>query len=145
MRPLAPLGLSSLPQEFIASLPDFAIVVGLLALIWLACAVVATVGVYLAGMVFFAARWLVDICRRRIRRHWGPAYAHLVTIDSTGVRARPVTARRARRWHTPAPTVTTTVTDTATDASANREPGARDGVQPEVDHGPETEAGGESS
>lgn len=131
MRPLAPVGLSSLPQEFVASLPGFAVVVGLLALIWLACAVVATVGVYFAGMIFFAARWIVDACRRTIQRHWGPVYAHLVTIDSTGVRTRPVTGRRARRWHT-RPTTSTTTTDAATDAPGKHEPGTPGRLQRDV-------------
>lgn len=143
MRPLALLGLSSLPQEFVASLPGFAVVVGLLALIWLACAVVATVGVYFAGMVFFAARWIVHICRRTVHRHWGPAYAHLVTIDSTGVRMRAVTARRARRWHARPPDAA--AMDTATDVSVNREPSTPDGVQSDSDRGPDNEADGEPS
>lgn len=136
MRPPALTGLSSLPGEFVASLPDVAIIVGLLALIWLACAVIATVGLYLAGMIFSGARWLVRTCRRTIHRHWKPPYAHLVMIDSTGVRVRPVTARRARRWHTPPATTAATV---------NGEPATEHTVEPNSDRHPDTDSGGEPS
>jgi hypothetical protein len=142
MRTAALVSLSSLPQEFVASLPGFASVVGLLALIWLACAVVATVGIYFAGMAFYSLRWIVHLCRRVIARHGKPAYAHLVTIEPTGVRTRPVTVRGARRWHTrPADGSV----PAAADDTTHRGPDERGSIQPDTDRGPDADSGGEPS
>jgi hypothetical protein len=142
MRPLAHLGLASLPQEFVASLPEVAVVVGWLALIWLACAVVATVGIYFARMGFYSVRWIVHVCRRAIQRHGKPAYAHLVTIEPTGVRTRPVTARGAHRWFTRDADSTRIA---ATDRTAHRRPNAPGNVKPDSDHGSDPDSGGEPS
>jgi hypothetical protein len=80
-------------------LPSFALTAGLLAAIWLACAVIATAGAYLGMLVFEGARRLIRAGLREVRRRWKPEYAHLVTLDSEGVNAVSVGPRRAHRWH----------------------------------------------
>lgn len=87
--------MSSFVHDF---LPTFAVAAGLLAVIWLACAVITTAGIYVGGFVFLGARALVRMCIRPIRRRWTSEYAQLVTVDADGVTAKPVNPRRARRW-----------------------------------------------
>ena len=57
--------MSSFVHDF---LPTFAVAAGLLAVIWLACAVITTAGIYLGGFVFLGACALVRMCIRPIRR-----------------------------------------------------------------------------
>ncbi len=79
-------------------LPSFAVAAGLLAVIWLACTIIATAGACLGVLVFHAARLLIRACLRPVRRRWSAEYARLVTVDADGVTARPVPVRRMRRW-----------------------------------------------
>ena len=79
-------------------LPSAALCVGLLAVIWIACAIIVTAGVYLAGFVVLGAR-SVRASIRRVRRRGRLDNAHLVTIHPDGVTVTPVAPRRAR-WCT---------------------------------------------
>ncbi len=81
-------------------LPSFAIAAGLLAAIWLACAIIATAGAYLGGFVFMGARALIRTCIRGTRRRSKAEYAQLVTVNPDGVTATSINPRRARRWRT---------------------------------------------
>lgn len=75
--------MSSFVHDF---LPTFAVAAGLLAVIWLACAVITTAGIYLGGFVFLGARAMVRMCIRPI-----PA-----PVD---FRIRTARHRRRRRRH----------------------------------------------
>lgn len=93
-------GSGALASTFVHDfLPTFAMAAGMLAAIWLACAIIATVGVYLGGFVFLGARMLIRTVIRWIRRRWASEYAHLVTVNADGVTTTSVNPRRARRWH----------------------------------------------
>jgi hypothetical protein len=94
-------GNSSAAQSWIHTfvhdfLPSFAIAAGSLAAIWLACALIATAGLYLGGFVFLGARALIRTIIRRIRRRSQAEYAHLVTVCPDGVTTTPVNPRWAR-------------------------------------------------
>ena len=95
-----PTGSGSRASTFVHDfLPTFAMAAGLLAAIWLACAIIATVGAYLGVLVFHGARALIRSVIRWIRCRWGGEYAQLVTVNADGVTTMPVNPRRARRWH----------------------------------------------
>ena len=99
-----PTGSGSLATAFVHEfLPVFAMAAGLLAVIWLACAIIATAGAYLGVLVFHGARTLIRTVIRWVRRRWASEYAQLVTVNADGVTTTPVHPRRARRWHTQPP------------------------------------------
>ncbi|WP_434450109.1 hypothetical protein [Lentzea sp. E54] len=100
-----PTGSGSLARAFVHDfLPVFAIAAGLLAAIWLACAIIATVGAYLGLLVFHGVCTLTRTVIRWIRRRWASEYAHLVTVNADGVTTTSVNPRCARRWHAQPPT-----------------------------------------
>lgn len=95
-----PTGSGSFASTFVHDfLPTFAMAAGLLAAIWLACAIIATTGAYLGVLVFHGARALIRTVIRWIRRRWGGEYAQLVTVNADGVTTTSVNPRRTRRWH----------------------------------------------
>jgi hypothetical protein len=97
-------GSGSLASAFVHDfLPVFAMAAGLLAVIWLACAIIATAGAYLGALVFHGARTLIRTVIRWIRRRWASEYAQLVTVNADGVTTTSVHPRRARRWHAQPP------------------------------------------
>ena len=94
-----PTGSGALASAFVHDfLPVFAMAAGLLAAIWLACAIIATAGAYFGLFVFHGARTLIRTVIRWIRRRWASEYAQLVTVNADGVTTTPVNPRRARRW-----------------------------------------------
>lgn len=78
-------------------LPVFALAAGLMAVIWVACAVIVIAGYLIGAAVVFGLRALVHACVRYVRR-WGDVeYAQLVTVDADGAHTKVVNLDRHRR------------------------------------------------
>ncbi|GGM80970.1 hypothetical protein GCM10012275_59520 [Longimycelium tulufanense] len=78
-------------------LPAFALAVALMAVVWIACAVVTMFGVYLGGLVYIGARGLIRACAKRIRHHRSTEYAQLATVSSEGVTTEIINLDHYRR------------------------------------------------
>ena len=78
-------------------LPVFALAAGLMAVIWVACAVTVIAGYLIGGVVVFGVRALVHACVRYGRRQRDVEYAQLVTVDADGAHTKVVNLDRYRR------------------------------------------------
>lgn len=86
--------LGTLVHDF---LPVFALAAGVMAAIWLACAVIMIAGYLIGAVVVFCVRALVHACVRYVRRRRDVEYAQLVTVDAEGAHAKIVDLDRYRR------------------------------------------------
>ena len=78
-------------------LPVFALAAGLMAVIWVACAVIVIAGYLIGAAVVFGLRARVHACVRYVRRRRDVEYAQLVTVDAEGAHAKIVDLDRYRR------------------------------------------------
>lgn len=78
-------------------LPDFALWAGLMAVIWIACAVITLAGAFIGGIVVVAVQDLIRVCVQYIRRRRDVEYAQLVTVDADGAHTKVVKLDRYRR------------------------------------------------
>ncbi|MBK0868691.1 hypothetical protein INP57_17915 [Saccharopolyspora sp. HNM0986] len=78
-------------------LPVFALAAGLMAVIWVACAVIMIAGYLIGAVVVFGVRALVNTCVRYVRCRRGVEYAQLVTVDADGAHTKVVSLDRYRR------------------------------------------------
>lgn len=83
-------------------LPTFAMAAGVMAVIWLVCAIITIAGSRVGGFLILAVQTLVRVCIRAMRRRRAAEYAQLVMVDSDGITAIPVNLRRTGRWRCPA-------------------------------------------
>lgn len=84
-----------------AVLPTFALAFGLMAVIWLACAVVTFCGAYLGGLAFVGVRGLIRACTRRVRHRRDAECAQLVTVHPDGVTTKIINLDHYRHRHQP--------------------------------------------
>ena len=77
-------------------LPASALTFGLMAMIWLACAVVTFCGAYLGTRAVVGARGLIRACVRHRRRRTYLEYAQLVTVHPDGVTTKIINLDRYR-------------------------------------------------
>jgi hypothetical protein len=77
-------------------LPTFAVAAGLMALIWLACAVVAVCGAYIGVLSILAARKLIGACRHCVLRRRNVEYAQLVIAHPDGATTKVLDLDRYR-------------------------------------------------
>lgn len=80
-------------------LPALALTFGLMAVIWLACAVVTFCGAYLGTLAFVGARALIRACARHVRRRRNAEYAQVVTVHPDGVTTKIINLDHYRRRH----------------------------------------------
>ncbi|MBA0127291.1 hypothetical protein H0B56_17210 [Haloechinothrix sp. YIM 98757] len=80
-------------------LPTVAVASGLMAAIWLACAVGTVCGVYLGSLTFVGARGLIRACARQVRRRRHAASSQLVTVHPDGVTTMIINLDHYRRRH----------------------------------------------
>lgn len=78
-------------------LPNFALWAGLMAVIWVTCAVITLAGAFIGGIVVVAVQDLTRVCVQYIRRRRDVEYAQLVTVDADGAHTKVVNLDRYRR------------------------------------------------
>ncbi|GAB3681965.1 hypothetical protein REH65_24635 [Saccharopolyspora sp. ID03-671] len=77
----------------------FALAAGVMAVIWIACAVVVISGYLIGAVAVFGVRALVHVCVRYVRRRKGVECAQLVTVDDDGAHTKVVNLDCYRRRH----------------------------------------------
>lgn len=77
-------------------LPTFAMAAGLMALVWLACAVVAVCGAYVGVLAVLGIRHLFRACRHYLQRGRTVEYAQLVIAHPDGASTKVINLNRYR-------------------------------------------------
>lgn len=78
-------------------LPVFALAAGLMAAVWLACAIVYLAGGVIGYTAFLAVRRLIAACAEHVRRRRTAEYAQMVTVHPDGVTTKVVNLDHYRR------------------------------------------------